>query len=156
MNLAAKTDLEAPIDFVYETLSDHRSWERDVAERGIRVERPADTPVSGPGAGWWLHLPYRGKLVRLYLQLLREKLYDHLLFEMQSNTIEGEVAMSVMALSPRRTRLHMTIEVNPRTLAARLLLNTLKLAKGRVQARLDQRIGHMGLVIQSRYAEARH
>ena len=155
MKLTAKTDLEAPIGFVYEALSDHQSWERDAAERGIRVERPADMPLSGPGAGWMLHLPYRGKLVKLYLRLVREKLHDHLLFEMQSNTVEGEVAMAVMALSPRRTRLHMTIEVTPRTLAARLLLNTLKLAKGRVQGRLDQRLGHMGTVIQSRYANGR-
>lgn len=40
-----------------------------------------------------------------------------------------------MVLSPRRSRVRMDLEVKPKTLAARLFINTMRLAKGRVQGR---------------------
>lgn len=154
MKLTAKTDFDVPLQFAYAVLSDHRSWERDAAERGLRIERPADMPLSGPGAGWLLHLPYRGKLVKILLRLVQEIPDEKLAFDLLSPSIEGEFDLAVMALSPRRTRLHLVIEVRPRSMAARLLLNALRLAKGRVQSRLDQRVAQVGAQIQKRYAQS--
>lgn len=155
MKLTAKTDLDAPIGFVYECLLDHPHWEHQAAERGIDVERPAEMPMSGVGAGWLVRLPYRGKLVKMLLRLVEVRKDESLGFELESNTIEGGFVISVMALSPRRTRLHMQLDVRPRTLAARVVLNTMRLAKGRVQARLDMRIQQMGTQIAQRFAAAR-
>ncbi|MBL9047589.1 MAG: hypothetical protein JNK34_09825 [Tabrizicola sp.] len=155
MKLAAMTDLDAPIGFVYECIADHQSWEREAVERGIDLERPADMPLSGLGAGWLLKLPFRGRLVNLLLRLVHMVRDDRIDFDLQSNAIEGDLSLSVMALSPRRTRLRLQIEVKPRTLTARVLLNTLKLAKGRVQARMDLRVHQMGAQILARYADRR-
>lgn len=155
MKLTAKTDLDAPIGFVYDCLADHQTWEREAVERGIDLERPADMPLSGPGAGWLLKLPFRGRLVKLLLRLVHMAKDDRLDFDLKSNAIEGDLLMTVMALSPRRTRLHLQIEIRPRTLAARVFLNTLRLAKGRVQSRMDQRVQQMGAQILARYANRR-
>lgn len=154
MKLTAKTDLDAPISFVYECLSDHPTWEREAAARGIAVERPADMPMSGLGAGWLVRLPYRGKLVKILLRLTNMVRDQDLGFDFQSTSIEGDLGISVMSLSPRRTRLHLAIEIRPRTLAARLFLNTLRLGRGRVQSRLDMRVQQMGMQIQNRYSRA--
>lgn len=151
MRLTAKTDLDAPASFVFASLADHSSWEREAAQRGIEVERPVDMPLSGVGAGWLVRLPYRGKLIKLLLRLVALSAEDRLDFELQSNSVEGELAMEVIALSPRRTRLHLAIDLRPRTLAARLLLNTLRLAKGRVQSRMEQRVKQIGAQIEARY-----
>jgi hypothetical protein len=154
MKLTAKTDLDAPIGFVFECLSDHPTWEREAAERGIDVERPADMPMSGLGAGWLIRLPFRGKVVKILLRMTSMARDQDLGFDYQSNSIEGDLDLSVMSLSPRRTRLHLTIDIRPRTLAARLFLNTLRLGRGRVQSRLDMRVQQMGMQIQNRYARA--
>jgi hypothetical protein len=56
-----------------------------------------------------------------------------------------------MVLSPRRSRVRIDLEVKPKTLAARLFINTLRLAKGRVQARFERSLGNLGARIKDRY-----
>jgi hypothetical protein len=41
--------------------------------------------------------------------------------------------------------------MKPKTLAARLFINTLRLAKGRVQAKFEKRLGQMATRIKDRY-----
>ncbi len=151
MKLTAKTDLDVPVSFVYACLSDHASWERDAAQRGVEVERPADMPLSGLGAGWLVRVPYRGQPVAILLRLEQQVPPERLGFAMQSKAIEGDFVLNVTELSARRTRLHLVMEVKARTIAARLLLNTLTLARGRVQARVEKRVGQIGAMIQDRY-----
>ena len=38
MKLTAKTDLEAPIRFVYATLADFPAWEREAVRHGVEIE----------------------------------------------------------------------------------------------------------------------
>lgn len=151
MKLTAKTDLDAPAGFVYACLADHASWERDAAQRGIEVQRPADMPLSGLGAGWLVKVPFRGQPVAVLLRLEQQVPPERLGFAMQSKAIEGDFVLNVIELSPRRTRLQLVMDVKARTIAARLLLNTLTLAKGRVQARVEKRVRQIGAMIQDRH-----
>jgi len=155
MKLTAKTDLDAPAAFVYAALADHAAWERDAAQRGIDVERPADMPLAGLGAGWRVKVPFRGQPVAILLRLEQLVPAERLGFAIQSQAIEGNFALSVIELSKRRTRLQLVLEVKARTIAARLLLNTLSLARGRVQARVEKRIVQIGAIIQDRYQRSR-
>lgn len=151
MKLTAKTDLDAPAGFVYDCLADHASWERDAVQRGIEVERPADMPLSGLGAGWLVKVPFRGQPVAILLRLEQQVPPERLGFAMQSKAIEGDFVLNVIELSPRRTRLQLVMDVKARTIAARLLLNTLTLARGRVQARVEKRVRQIGAMIQDRH-----
>ena len=154
MNLSSKTDIEAPLGFVFASLADHAAWEREAAQRGVAVERPADMPLSGPGAGWMIRAPFRGKQVSILMRLDQVVPNERLVFSIQSKAIEGGVVLSLIALSPRRTRLHLTMDIKPKSIAARLLLNTLRLAKTRVQKRLDGRVAQMGRQILDGFARS--
>ncbi|TAG27300.1 MAG: SRPBCC family protein, partial [Rhodobacterales bacterium] len=68
--------------------------------------------------------------------------------------IEGSSVLELLPMSPRRTRMRLVLDVRPKTLAARLFLNTLRLAKGRVQVRLEKRLQQMGRRIEERQASA--
>ncbi|CAN1555433.1 hypothetical protein MCELHM10_02366 [Paracoccaceae bacterium] len=151
MKLTAKTDLDAPAGFVYACLADHAAWERDAAQRGIEIERPVDMPLSGLGAGWLVKVPFRGQPVAILLRLEQQVPPERLGFAMQSKAIEGDFVLNVIELSPRRTRLQLVMEVKARTIAARLLLNTLTLARGRVQARVEKRVRQIGAMILDRH-----
>jgi hypothetical protein len=155
MKLTARTDLDAPASFVYAALADHAAWERDAAQRGIDIERPADMPLSGLGAGWRVKVPFRGQPVPILLRLEQQVPPERLGFSMQSQAIEGRIDLTVIELSPRRTRLLLEMDIQSRTLAARLLLNTLALAKGRVQGRVEKRLAQIGALIQDRYQRSR-
>jgi hypothetical protein len=59
--------------------------------------------------------------------------------------------METKALSPRRSRLKVSVEAKPKTLAARLFLNTLRLARRKVEERMEKRVDQLGERIEDRY-----
>jgi hypothetical protein len=155
MKLTAKSDLEAPAAFVYARLADHPAWEREALRRGAEIERPADMPQSGEGAGWRVRAPFRGK-IRKILLTIELMVPDQLIrLGIDGQSMEGDAMVEITALSARRTRMKVTLEIKPKTLAARLFLNTLRLARTRVQARLDKRMGQLAARIESAHVEAR-
>ncbi|MCX7288796.1 MAG: SRPBCC family protein [Rhodobacterales bacterium] len=155
MKLIAKTDLEAPAAFVYAQLADHAAWEREALRRGAEIERPADLPLSGVGAGWQIQIPFRGKLRKVLLKVAQMDPDQSLAYSFDGQSLQGLALLEVQALSARRSRLRVTLDAKPKTLAARLFINTLRLAKGRVQARFDKRLGQLAARIESSHVEAR-
>ena len=155
MKLIAKTDLEAPVDFVYAQLADHVAWEREALRRGADIERPADMEHSGVGAGWRIQVPFRGKVRKVLLKIEQMDPDRSLVFSFDGQSVQGDALLEVQVLSARRSRLRVTLDAKPKTLAARLFINTLRLAKGRVQARFDKRLAQLAARIEANHVEAR-
>jgi hypothetical protein len=155
MKLTAKTDLDVPASFVFAMLADHASWEREAVKRGAEVERPADLPLTGVGAGWQVRFPFRGKRRSMALRLLTLEEDRALAFSFTGQALEGNASLELAALSPRRTRLKVQLLAKPRTLGARLFLNTLRLARRRVQARFELRLSQLAARIEDRHAQTR-
>ncbi len=155
MKLTGKTDIDAPIDFLYRTLNDHATWEAEARQRGVEVERPADMPLAGPGAGWRIRLPYRGKVRKILVRLDGLTPETRIDYTLEGQSMGGTLVVELSRLSPRRTRLRLSLDVKPKTLAARLMLNTLRLAKGRVSARLDQRLAQVGARLAEMHRQGR-
>jgi uncharacterized protein YndB with AHSA1/START domain len=151
MKLTAKTDLEVPAADVFAALVDHQSWEREAIRNGVEVERPANTPDTGVGAEWRIRGHFRGKARKVLVRIDELTQDQRLALGLDSPSIEGTTQLEVMVLSPRRSRLRVDLEVKPKTLAARLFINTMRLAKGRVQARFENRLGQLGTRIKDRY-----
>jgi hypothetical protein len=151
MKLTAKTDLEVPAAFVFATLIDHTSWEREAVRSGVEVERPPGSPDSGVGASWRIRGHFRGKPRNVLVTVDEQTPDQRLGLVMDSPSIEGISRVEVLVLSPRRSRLRVDLEVKPKTLAARLFINTMRLAKGRVQARFERGVGNLGARIKDRF-----
>lgn len=151
MKLTAKTDLEVPAAAVFATLIDHPAWEREAIRNGVEVERPAGTPAMGVGAEWQIRGHFRGKPRKVQVRIGDLTPDQRLVLGLDSPTIEGTTWLEVMVLSPRRSRLRVDLEVKPKTLAARLFINTMRLAKGRVQARFEKGLVRLGARIKDRY-----
>lgn len=151
MKLTARTDLEVPAAFVFATLLDHPTWEREAIRNGVEVLRPQGSPDSGVGASWRIHGHFRGKPRKVLLRIEDLAPNQHVVLSMDSPSMEGTSRIEVMVLSPRRSRLRVDLEIKPKTLAARLFINTMRLAKGRVQARFERGLGNLGSRIKERY-----
>lgn len=151
MKLTAKIDLEVPAAFVFDTLTDNASWEREAIRNGVEVSRPPGAPDRGLGAAWQMRGHYKGK-PRKVLIVIEELVQDQRIgLSLDSPSIDGTARLEVMVLSPRRSRLRVDLEIKPKTLAARLFVNTMRLAKGRVQARFERGLGQLGTRIKDRY-----
>jgi hypothetical protein len=150
MKLTAKTDLDAPVGFAYDTLSDFAQWEREAVRRGIDIERVGG-PAAGVGAAWRISGRFRGKPRKLTLQVREIVPGDRVDYQFDSPSADGTILVEVSPLSTRRCRVRLQIEVKPKTLAARLFLNTIRLAKGRVEAKLEARLMALGGQIKLRH-----
>jgi uncharacterized protein YndB with AHSA1/START domain len=151
MKLTAKTDLEVPAAFVFALLVDHAAWEREAVRNGVEVIRPPGSPDSGVGAAWRVNGHFRGKARKVLVKIDEQVPDQRLVLTMDSPSMEGVSRIEVMVLSPRRSRLRADLEVKPKTLAARLFINTMRLAKGRVQARFEKGLGNLGARFKDRY-----
>jgi hypothetical protein len=151
MKLTAKTDLEAPVEFLHAYLCDNATWEREAIRRGVEVERPADMPLTGVGAGWRIRVPFRGKVRKVLLRVDDIVQDQTIAYSFEGQALVGTTVLEMKALSPRRCRLKVTIDAKPKTLAARLFLNTLRLARRRVEERFEKRVQQLGARVEERH-----
>lgn len=155
MHLSSKTDIEAPLDFVYAALTDFEGWERAAMRRGADVSRTDKLRVAGPGLSWHIRFRFRGRERALQVKLVGMEPARKLSFEGEGKLISGDMALDLISLAPKRTRLTLHLDIKPKTLGARLFLQSMKLAKGRVQARLNTRLGQLANDIEMRHASSR-
>jgi Polyketide cyclase / dehydrase and lipid transport len=152
MKLTAKTDLEAPVEFLHAYLCDNATWEREATRRGVEVERPADMPLTGVGAGWRIRVPFRGRVRKVLLRVDDIVRDETIAFSFEGQAMVGTTVLEFKPLSPRRCRLKVTIDAKPKTLAARLFLNTLRLARRKVEERFEKRVRKLGARVEERFA----
>jgi hypothetical protein len=63
----------------------------------------------------------------------------------------GNMVVDLMALSRSRTRLVLDIELKPENLSARLLVQSLKLARGNLTKRFRLRAAEYAIDVEDRY-----
>ncbi len=151
MKLTTKQDVEAPLDVVYARLTDFDHFERMAMRRGAEVERTDRLKKPDIGMAWRLRFTFKGKQRNMAVRFADAEPGSHLAWAFDSVPIEGTVKVELVSLSPRRTRMTLAVDIRPKTLAARLMIQSLRLAKGRVQRRLDLRAGQLANMIEEQY-----
>lgn len=140
MKFSTKQDIEAPLAFVYQALIDIEHWERAAMRRGADVSRTDQQAAVTAGMSWQARFEHRGKKRDIAINMTDLTPFEHLGFSGISDTVGFEASLDLLELSARRTRLHVTIEVKPRTLGARLFIQSMRLARTRIDRNFDQRI----------------
>jgi len=151
MKFSAREDIEAPIDFVFEQISDFSGFERAALRRGAEVRRLDPAGGFGPGAAWEIAFDFRGKRREVEARVTRFDVPNEIVVGSVSSGIDGLTTVELVPLSKRRTRLSFAVELKPATLSARLLIQSLKLAKGQLDGRLKGRIKSLAGDIEGRY-----
>jgi len=151
MRLTTTEDIEAPIGFVYAALADFEGWERAAMRRGADVNRTDTLHTPGPGMGWAVDFSFRGKRRHLELGLSALVPGERLAFAGSGAPAEGSIVLDLAEMGPKRTRVNVVTEVKPRTLAARLFLQSLRLAKARLTRRFEVRVAQLAADIEDRY-----
>ncbi|MGB8813534.1 MAG: SRPBCC family protein [Paracoccaceae bacterium] len=151
MKLSTREDIEAPLASVFDAFADVEGWERAAMRRGAEVARTDKMPGMAVGMGWLVAFSHRGKDRKLAITLDRLERPNRLGFSGNANALDGELTFEFVELSARRTRVSVAMELKPRTLGARLFLQSMKLAKGKIAKRFEQRVAHICTEIEDRY-----
>lgn len=151
MKLNTRQDVEAPIAFVHAQMADFEMWERAALRRGAEVMRDHPDRAVGPGTVWDTRFRFRGRERQVRITLLRHDPGQHMAFKAVGPSAEANMTLDLVELGAKRTRVVVSVAITPRTLAARLFLQGLKLAGKRVQQRFDGRVAKFAADIEARY-----
>lgn len=119
--------------------------------RGAEVERLDRLRKPGVGMEWKVGFPYRGKRRGIEIKLLALDPEQRMVFDCMAQPAEAILEIDLAEMGPRRTRISVTLEIKPRTLAARLFIQSLRLAKAKVQRRFALRLAQTSADIEDRY-----
>lgn len=151
MKFSTREDVAAPIDHVFARLSDFDVIRRAAMRRGAEVARTDRLHSPGPGMTWNIGFDWRGKRRRAVVELTEYVPPTHLVFDLTGKAFAGMLALSLIPLSPRRTRMAVELEFRPKTMAARLIIQSLRLTRARQNRRFSERVGGFARQIETSY-----
>ncbi len=152
MKFSSKEDVEVPIEQTFEMLNDFEGFERAVLRRGGEVRRKGAIDPPTIGMGWLVGFRYRGRQREVDVTLSDYERPNVLAFSFEGSGIRGEFKLELVALSRRRTRLGLWLEIKPETLSARLLIQSLKLGKSTLDKRFKLRVADYAKDLEDRHA----
>ena len=155
MKLVAKYDMAAPMAFVFGQMVDFDGWERAAMRRGAEVMRSDKLRKIGPGATWDAHFRYRAKERDVTLRLDSLTPMTAMGLTGISKLADGVMTMDLLDLGATRTRLEVRLEIKPKTIAARIYVQSLRLARSRVERSFAQRVAQFTAEIEDRYRAAK-
>lgn len=120
--------------------------------RGADIHRTDKLRSPAPGMTWQARFAWRGRERQLQVKLSDLVPQTGMGVAFDGPSVNGTLSIELVELSARRTRMLMHVEAKPRTLAARLFMQSLRLAKRRVQKRYDSRLQSIAQDIEQRFA----
>lgn len=144
MKFSTREDTDQPAEKLFEALSDFSTLERLLLRRGAMVRR-----IDGKDA-WQIGFDWRGKARHLNVTLNENVPPERLAFTGQSDQFDLYLQLTVVPLTPSKSRLIFELDVTPRGMKARLLLQTAKLTKHQLDRKFSQRVAEFVLNVSAR------
>lgn len=152
MKFSCRQDIEAPAAFVFGALTDFSAWERGALRRGADVVRSDGLHDGGPS--WMVKFAHRGKERAFAVRLTNLDQPKTLQFSGTGASLDGFATIDLLELALRRTRLTVTLDLRPRTIAARVVLQSLRLARTRLDRPFAHRVAQICTEIEARYNQS--
>jgi uncharacterized protein YndB with AHSA1/START domain len=153
VKIEIREDIAAPQEFVFRRLTDFARHERQALRRGAAVKRLDGNGQVGTGSAWDIAFTWRGKPRDVRAEITEWTPHERLRILSVMSGLDTTTAVDVIALSRMQTRVNVAIELEPKSLTARLLVQSLKLARGGMTTRLQARLREMTAEIAKDWAE---
>lgn len=150
MKFSTNEDIDAPIDQVFAAVSNLEFYERAAIRRGAEVTRTSAHELPEPGMTWKARFLFRNRMREARIELVELEPPQSMSFESQSGGMQSMLDIELVPLATARTRLTVGLELKPLNLPARLLVQSLKLAKGNLQKRFKNRVAELALELGQR------
>lgn len=154
MKFSTREDIEAPIEYVFERVTDFTGFERQALRRGADIQRIDQGQAPVLGSAWQVAFKFRGKGRKLKATIGQIEPPNALRIDTAANGITGETTIELVALSRNRTRLSVVMELAPQSLSARLLLQSLKLAKNNLNRKFKVRVNDFAEDVEVTYRKS--
>ena len=150
MEFSTREDIEAPAEQVFAELTRFEQIERQVMRRGVDLQRTSGSPDAPEDLAWIARFKLRGKERTADITLDEYDAPNRLTYKASSGGLDAVTVIDVVALSRGRTRIGMTFEVQPRTLSARLMVQSVKLARGNMEKKFRVKMAEYARDLETR------
>lgn len=140
MKFSKSEDVQLDQDALFAKVSNFRMFERLVIRRGVEISRVAGTPEDAVGMAWDSQFDFRGKKRQARIEIIEFDAPNLVKFLAQSASMNIRFEVDLTALSAKRTRMSVTSVLEPQTLSARLLVQSMKLGRSKMNKRYAQRV----------------
>ncbi len=151
MKFSTKEDIEAPIADTFELFTEFDHFEKSALRRGADVSRTDSPRKSGVGMAWASTFKLRGKNRNVSAEMVGFDPSESYTVELQSNDITAFAVVELIALLKSHTRASISIELKPKSLSGRLMVQTMRLGKTRLDKRFKMRVSDFVLNIERQY-----
>lgn len=150
MKLTTREDVAAPIEAVFAQIADFGWFERAAMRRGAEVVRTDKLTQPGKGMSWHADFEYRGRDRKADVDLAEYDPPEGMTLIMRAAGLEVACIIELIAMSRTRTRMNITMDATPRTIPARLMIQSAKLARTNIQKRYRRRIAEYAAELEER------
>lgn len=151
MKIKTHEDIEATIDQVFDAVTDFESFELAALRRDAEVCRTDTMTQPGKGMAWEAKFTHRGRPRVADINLQQFERPNQLRVWSKIGGLAAELDIELMALSRTRTRMTLSVDMRPKTIPARLLIQSLKLARTTMLRRFRKRVSEYAATIEARY-----
>ncbi len=150
MKFSSTEDIEAPIEKVFALVSDFETIERAALRRGAEVQRTDNMRNPAVGMSWTASFMARGRERQLDIRMTEYDPPDNMRFHSVAQGLETDLKVELLALSRGRTRLSVDLDLKPRSISARLLVQSLKLARTNLNKKFHLRMADYARELEER------
>jgi len=151
MKFSTREDIEAPIADVFRAISDFDGFERSALRRGAEVSRTDALTAPGQGMMWKAQFPFRNRTRAADLELVEFDAPNSLALFTTISGLEAILVIDLVEMSRTRTRMHLSLDVKPKTISARLAVQSMRLAKANLTKKFRKRAADFAANIEQGY-----
>ncbi|WP_417249684.1 SRPBCC family protein [Celeribacter sp.] len=155
MKFSTRHDIDAPIEYVFQRITDFETLERQALRRGAGVSRKDPSFPRGVGMEWDIEVPFRGKVRKMSAELTKLEAPTSLEAKAESDGLNMTLDIELVALSRARTRMVLGYDVRPKTLAGRIIIRSVKFAKGTMDRRFERKVAAFCEGLSDNYSKMR-
>lgn len=143
MDLSAEYELDVPAWQTWAAITDFEGFQQRAQERGGRLSRVDTLSEAGRGMAWDSAFVLRGREREARLEVTRWQADES--FDLRT-VMGGVIADATVTVEPRgdRSLLRVDADLTSRNLTGRLMVQSLKLARGNVEAQFAKRVRQLG------------
>lgn len=140
MIFETREELDVPRDFAFSRFADFTRYEDAARSYGADIRRVNGFARIAEGVSWRGSVVVRGKTRGVEATVTRLQRPEHARMDTSVGGMAVGVDLFFEEIGPDRTLVRVCAQLKATTLAARLILQTVKLARKKIQDKIDSRV----------------
>ena len=151
MEFTTREDIEAPIEYVFDQVTDFASFERSIMRRGGDVERISGGDTAVVGTKWRVKFLLRGAERLVNAEVVAVDAPNAITIDMMSKNVDATLQVDLVALSPARTRLNVRATAAAKSIPAKLLFQSVKFARNKNKNKFGAMVANFAKDVETRF-----